>query len=59
MQTDPNAFAQSVIDILSSEDMRKSIGHAGMNVIKTRFDWDIIAKTLEDCFADISHTPNT
>jgi len=58
MQTDPNAFAQSVIDILSSEDMRTRIGHAGMNVIKTRFDWDIVAKTLEGYFHEVSGIRN-
>jgi glycosyltransferase involved in cell wall biosynthesis len=54
MQTDPTAFAQSVIDILSSEDMRTNIGQAGMRVIQTRFDWDIIAKTLEGYFESLT-----
>ncbi len=58
MQTDPNAFAQSVIDLLSSEDLRRSVGQAGMQVIKTRFDWDIIAKQLEGYFAEVSHLKN-
>lgn len=53
MQTEPAAFANSVIELLSDEGMRKRVGQAGMNVIKTRFDWDIIAKTLEGYFFQI------
>ena len=54
MQTDPVAFANSVIELLSSAAMRKSVGEAGMHVIKTRFDWDIIAAELEGYFRLIS-----
>lgn len=54
MQTDPNEFAKSVIDILSSEEKRRSIGEAGANIIKTRYDWDIIAVTLENYFKEIA-----
>ena len=57
MQTDPAAFAQSVSDILSSEEMRRSIGAAGMNVINTTFDWDIVAQTLERYLKEVSEAP--
>ena len=53
MQTDPVAFANSVTELLSSEQMRRSVGETGMRIIKTRFDWDIIAQTLERYFAGI------
>lgn len=53
MQTEPAAFANSVIDILSSEDMRRRVGEAGMQVVRNRFDWDIIAKILEGYFESI------
>ncbi len=54
MQTDPLAFARSVIDLLSSEEQRRKVGEAGMQVIKTRFDWDIIAGTLESYFQEVA-----
>ncbi len=47
MQTDPQAFANTVIDLLSSESMRKQTGEAGMQVIKTKFDWDVVTQMLE------------
>jgi glycosyltransferase involved in cell wall biosynthesis len=48
------AFAQSVIDILSSEERRRTVGQAGMRLVKGRFDWDIITNTLEGYFKEIS-----
>jgi len=54
MQTDPNAFANTVIEILSSEELRRKIGLEGTRIIKTRFDWDIISQTLEKYFTGIT-----
>ena len=53
MQTEPEAFANSVIDLLSSEELRRKVGQEGMNVIRSRFDWDIIAKMLERYFTEV------
>ncbi len=47
MQTEPRAFADSVISLLASQELRQKVGAAGMQVIKSRYDWDIIAGTLE------------
>lgn len=52
MQREPEAFAASVVELLSSEEMRKKVGEEGMRVIRERFDWDIVAKQLEDYFVD-------
>jgi len=46
MQTDATAFANSVVDVLSSEQLRREMGQKGMQVINTCFDWDIIAAKL-------------
>lgn len=54
MQREPAAFAQAVIDLLRSESLRKSTGEAGIQVIKTKFDWDIVAKTLENYFYELA-----
>ena len=53
MQTDPQAFAESVIALLSSEELRKKTGEAGAKVIRSRFDWDIIVRQLEQYFVDV------
>ena len=47
MQTDPVLFADSVIELLESGDMRRRVGEDGIRVVKTKFDWDIIALQLE------------
>ncbi len=50
MQTNPEEFAQSIIDLLSSEEMRKKVGEQGVAVIQNKFSWDIIASQLEAYF---------
>ena len=54
MQTNPNAFAESVIDILSSEKVRMRMGAEGMRVIRTKFDWDVVTGTLNGYFKEIA-----
>ncbi|RYE24042.1 MAG: glycosyltransferase [Sphingobacteriales bacterium] len=54
MQTDPAEFAQSVVDLLSSENMRRSVGEKGVNVMHARFGWDAIAKQLEKYLKEIA-----
>ncbi|GAA4468621.1 glycosyltransferase [Nemorincola caseinilytica] len=54
MQTDTAAFADTVIQLLSSEEMRRKTGQAGAEVIRTRFDWDIIAGTLERYLQEVA-----
>jgi len=53
MQTNPGSFANSVIELLSSEDRRRRVGMEGLRVIKTHFDWDIISLQLESYFNEI------
>jgi polysaccharide biosynthesis protein PslH len=47
VQTEPTAFAQSIIDLLLSEDLRRNVGSKGVALIQNKFSWDIIAKQLE------------
>ena len=56
MQTDPMSFAATVSELLSSADRRKEVGQAGMQVIHTRFDWDIIATQLEGYLREVALT---
>lgn len=54
MQTDPVAFSNSVVELLSSESMRRTVGQEGVRVIRDNFDWDIIAKMLESYLAQVA-----
>ncbi len=54
MQTTPQAFADSVNELLASEGLRKQTGQKGLEVIRSRFDWDKIAALLEQYFTEIA-----
>lgn len=54
METDAVAFARAVNDLLASEDARRAMGQKGKQVIQNRFDWDIIARTLEGYLGEVA-----
>ena len=54
MQTDTALFAETVIQLLSSATMREQVGQEGIRVIKTKFDWDIVATTLEGYLKEVA-----
>lgn len=47
------AFASACVSLLQSQEQRNSIGTKGKEVIGTQFDWDVIARQLEDYFLQI------
>jgi glycosyltransferase involved in cell wall biosynthesis len=47
MQTDTQAFADSVIKLLDSADARREVGAKGVQVMQSSFGWDGIARQLE------------
>lgn len=49
-------FAQECIRLLQSASLRETIGKAGKEIIKTRYDWDVVAKMLEDYLQSIQRT---
>lgn len=53
MQTEPEGFANSVIELLSSEILRKQVGQKGKAVITNNFGWPAIAAKLSGYFEDI------
>lgn len=54
MKTDTTEFAEAVIGLLQSQEKRRTTGMAGAEVIRTRFDWDIIAATLERYLQEVA-----
>lgn len=53
MQTEPEQFAQSIIQLLSSAEMREQVGQKGVQIIQSKFSWDIIARQLERYFEQL------
>ncbi|MBL7681742.1 MAG: glycosyltransferase [Flavipsychrobacter sp.] len=47
MQTEPQAFANSVIELLNNQSLREDTGAKGIHVMQSCFSWDSVAKTLE------------
>lgn len=54
MQTDPQAFAQSVIELLQSATLRERIGAKGKEVILKHFDWDVVSLQLEQYLLQVA-----
>jgi polysaccharide biosynthesis protein PslH len=52
MKTDKETFAAAVCDLLSSATLRKDVGLKGIQVIRSRFNWDVIANQLEQYFKE-------
>lgn len=47
LETDPQGFASKVIELLSSESLRRSSGEMGLTIAKEKFSWDKISLDLE------------
>lgn len=54
MQTEASTFANSVIELLGSEERRRSVGQKGVAVMKSRFGWDAIASLLEKYLIEVA-----
>jgi sugar transferase (PEP-CTERM/EpsH1 system associated) len=54
MRTDAQAFAETVIELLSSAGMRQTVGSKGVGIIRQRFGWDVIAGQLEAYLQQVS-----
>lgn len=54
MQTEPQAFADSVNELLGSEEKRLAVGERGAHVIRSGFGWDAVANLLEKYFKQVS-----
>lgn len=54
METEPTAFANRVIQLLESAELRKKTGTRALQNIRENFGWDVIAAMLEGYFSDIT-----
>lgn len=54
MRMDKEGFAKEVIKLLNSEDYRRRTGEKGVEVINQKYDWDIVASSLEGYFMSLA-----
>jgi len=54
MRREAVPFAEAVNSLLSSAELRTQVGNAGAEIVRTRFDWDIIAQTLNRYFEEVA-----
>jgi len=47
---DVNALAQNIALLLESPALRMELGRAARNLVETRFNWSVVAKSLETLF---------
>jgi sugar transferase (PEP-CTERM/EpsH1 system associated) len=50
---DKASFSRECIRLLQSASLRKAVGEAGSEVIRTQFDWEVVSRQLEQYFADV------
>ena len=50
MKVNPKEFAEQVIELLNNEQLRKSTGEKGAQLIQSKFSWEHIAQLLESYF---------
>jgi len=50
MKTNAAEFAQQVIELLDSEELRRKTGELGIHVIQSKFSWENIANQLDAIF---------
>jgi len=50
MKTSSKLFAEAVCELLVSASLRENVGAKGLELVKKRFDWDVIAQQLEQYF---------
>jgi sugar transferase (PEP-CTERM/EpsH1 system associated) len=48
-------FADACNRLLADQYLRKEVGEAGKQVIHSQFDWDVVAKKLENYLVGIAH----
>jgi glycosyltransferase involved in cell wall biosynthesis len=47
LETNPNGFANKVVELLRSETLRNETGRKGLNIARDKFSWDKISLDLE------------
>jgi glycosyltransferase involved in cell wall biosynthesis len=54
MEINKDAFANRIIALLGSSEIRKTVGKKGMQVVQTKFDWNKVAQQLNDYLTSLN-----
>jgi len=46
----PESIAKKIKEILEDDDLRKTLSHNGLNLIREKYSWDKIAKQMENVY---------
>lgn len=53
METEEEGFVNKIIELLSSQELRERTGEKGKEIIRKKFDWDVLALKLENYLLEI------
>ena len=51
---DPQEFAQEVISLLGDVQKRESLGAAGRDLVRNKYDWNIVGEKLKDIYKKVT-----
>lgn len=51
---DVGSLAQSIIDILKDEDLQEKMGKNGREMVKSKYTWEMVAKSMEKVYKSIN-----
>jgi glycosyltransferase involved in cell wall biosynthesis len=54
----PETLAQGVISLLTDDDLRRRIGQAGRQYVKTSHDWRVVTENLEKVYQEVISDSN-
>jgi glycosyltransferase involved in cell wall biosynthesis len=57
-KNDPRALADSILKLLRDQELQLKMGHAARDWVYENFTWDIVAKRMYRCYADLCGIKN-
>lgn len=58
METDKLQFINRVCELIDNQELRKSTGEIGKEIIRTKFDWNALSKQLEKYMEELHNGKN-
>jgi len=49
----PEAFANHIIHLIESQDLRQTVGAAGRRLVEKKYNWDVLVRRLEEVYSHI------
>lgn len=53
IEDDPAGFAESIIELFQSDDLRRKLAANGRQLVKQCYDWDVVARKQEEYYQKI------